>query len=110
FRGAGRVIKDFGDTWTQATAAAGCSDLLVHDLRRSAARNLIRSGVSQQVAQQFTGHVTPTIFSRYNITDARDLEDAAQKLAAFAGYEDTSSIVRSTRACGKAVEQKHAIC
>ena len=90
FRGPGRVIKDFGDTWAQATHAAGLPGLLVHDLRRSAARNLIRSGVSQQVAQQFTGHVTPTIFSRYNITDTRDLEDAAQKLAAFAAAHPTA--------------------
>ena len=91
FRGPGRVIKDFGDTWEQATQAAGLPGLLVHDLRRSAARNLIRSGVSQQVAQQFTGHVTPTIFSRYNITDTRDLEDAAQKLAAFADAQPTAT-------------------
>ena len=90
FRGAGRVIKDFGDTWTQATAAAGFPDLLVHDLRRSAARNLIRSGVPEKVAMQFTGHVTRTIFDRYNITDTRDLEDAAQKLAAFADAHPTA--------------------
>jgi len=34
--------------------------------------------------------VTPTIFSRYNITDTRDLEDAAQKLAAFAAAHPTA--------------------
>ena len=90
FRGAGRVIKDFGDTWTQATAAAGFPDLLVHDLRRSAARNLIRSGVPEKVAMQFTGHVTRTIFDRYNITDTRDLEDAAARLAAFAAAQPTA--------------------
>ncbi len=87
FRGTGRVIKDFGDTWAQATAAAGVPDLLVHDLRRSAARNLIRSGVSQTVAMQFTGHVTREIFDRYNITDTGDLEDAAQRLHAYAAAQ-----------------------
>jgi len=87
FRGTGRSIKHFQDTWAQATAAAGVPDLLVHDLRRSAARNLIRSGVSQTVAMQFTGHVTREIFDRYNITDTGDLEAAAEKLHAYAAAQ-----------------------
>jgi integrase len=51
-----------------------------HDLRRSAARNLIRSGVSRSVAMKITGHLTEAMFERYNITDEADLRDAMEKV------------------------------
>src|SRR5207247_2226033 len=45
---------------------------------------LIRAGVSQKVAMELTGHLTPSVFDRYNITDDRDRRDAVAKLAAAA--------------------------
>jgi integrase len=51
-----------------------------HDLRRSAARNLIRSGVSRSVAMKITGHLTESMFERYNITDEADLRYAMGKV------------------------------
>lgn len=55
-----------------------------HDFRRTAVRNLIRAGVSQKVAMELTGHLTASVFDRYNITDDRDRRDAVAKLAAAA--------------------------
>jgi len=55
-------------------------DVLLHDFRRTAVRNLIRAGVSRDVARKISGHETESIFSRYNITDENDLADAARKL------------------------------
>jgi integrase len=55
-----------------------------HDFRRTAVRNLVRAGVSQKVAMGLTGHLTPSVFERYNITDDRDRRDAVAKLAATA--------------------------
>jgi hypothetical protein len=43
-----------------------------HDLRRTAARNMIRAGVSQSIAMRITGHATDAMFHRYDITDNRD--------------------------------------
>ena len=36
---------------------------------------------------QFTGHATREFFDRYNITDTGDLEDAAQRLHAYAAAQ-----------------------
>jgi integrase len=77
----GSPVLDFRGSWAKMTKAAGVR-ILLHDFRRSAARNLIRSGVSRDVAKRITGHKTDSMFSRYNIVAESDLDDAAQKLEA----------------------------
>src|ERR1019366_4262026 len=62
---------------------AGYDGLTIHDLRRSGARNLRRSGVSEDVAVKITGHLTRAIFTRYNIVDADDLHDAMDSVQKF---------------------------
>jgi integrase len=76
----GRPVKDFRGSWDKLTEAAGLPGLLLHDFRRSAVRNLIRAGVSRDVAKRISGHETDEVFSRYNITDTDDLLVAARKL------------------------------
>jgi hypothetical protein len=46
-----------------------------HDFWRAAVRNLVRSGVSQKVAMRTSGHITRSVFDRYE----DDLVDAANK-------------------------------
>jgi len=69
-------------SWTTACKNAGVPGRLLHDLRRSAVRNLERAGVSRSVAMKMTGHKTESVYRRYAIVSESDLREAAAKLAA----------------------------
>jgi integrase len=73
-------IHDFRKAWSSTCERAGCPALMFHDLRRTAARNLRRLGVSETVIMKVGGWLTREIFTRYDIIDESDLEDAAQRL------------------------------
>jgi len=82
FHRSGRPILFFHKAWRNACKAAGVPGRILHDFRRTAVRNLVRSGIAERVAMQMTGHKTRSVFERYNIVSEGDLTDAAAKLAA----------------------------
>jgi integrase len=85
-------VRDFREQWKHACTAAGVPNLLFHDLRRTAARNLRRAGVAEGVIMKIGGWKTRSVFERYAIVAQSDIEDAMKKLEAQASTvpEDAS--------------------
>jgi integrase len=46
----GKPLGNYRRAWAKATSMAGTAGILIHDLRRSAIRNLVRSGVPERIA------------------------------------------------------------
>ena len=65
--------------WTRACKRAGLTGRLVHDLRRSAARDFRRAGVSDDEVMRLCGWETRAMFDRYDIIDEADLAAAVAK-------------------------------
>jgi integrase len=77
----GEPIGLFTKSWKRACRVAGCPGRLVHDLRRTAVRNLERAGVARSVAMKLIGHRTESIYKRYAIVSEADLSEAVKKAA-----------------------------
>jgi integrase len=79
----GEQISEIKTAWNKARVRAKVPRLLVHDLRRTAVRNMIRAGVPEKQAMRISGHKSRSMFDRYDITDERDIQIAGQKLARY---------------------------
>lgn len=97
--------------WMKACAACGLgtitevegrpydpiySGLTLHDLRRSAVRNLRKAGVSEKEAMTISGHKTRSVFERYNIVSTDDVMGAMRKLE-VAALNDASDVRKPPR-------------
>lgn len=78
----GEAVKDFRGAWESACKAANVPELLFHDLRRTAARNLRRAGVGETVIMKIGGWKTRSVFERYAIVSQSDISEAMTKLSA----------------------------
>jgi len=65
--------------WGRARKRTKLTDRLMHDLRRTAARDFRRAGVSEGEIMKLCGWKTRAMFDRYNIIDEADLASAVAK-------------------------------
>jgi integrase len=82
-----KPIRDFREGWNLPCQRARVPDLLFHDLRRTAVRNLHRASVPETVIMKITGHRTRSVFEKYNITDETDTHKAGRKAEVFLARE-----------------------
>jgi integrase len=81
-RANGGRIRDFRRRWENLLDQAELPGLLIHDFRRSAARNLRRSGCPESVVMELCGWRTAEVFRRYAIVSSADKRSAMEKLDA----------------------------
>jgi hypothetical protein len=80
------------------------TQMLFHDLRRTASRNFRRAGLSESDSMAITGHKTAAIFKRYSIVSEGDLRDAVWRAQAFAAEQMRAAVTERNR--GKSVANK----
>ena len=75
------LTHGFHNAWERARKAAGLPQVLIHDLRRTFARDCVRAGLTEATIMKLAGWETASVFRRYAIVNEADLAEATRRLA-----------------------------
>lgn len=75
-----RQLKSFRTGFEAARTAAGVPDLIFHDTRRTAIREMELAGIPRRRAMQITGHKTESVYKRYDIGDEKEAAEAGRAM------------------------------
>jgi integrase len=90
----GKRIGDFRKVWDRGCQTLGFSGRIVHDLRRSGVRHLVRAGVPLHTVMAMSGHRTASMLKRYDIISLDDLRDAARRGSEYDGQSGSVKPLR----------------
>lgn len=81
---AGSKLNDFEKMWDRGVRKAGVRDLIPHDLRRSAVRNMVKyCNIPESEAMIISGHKTRAMLDRYNIVSLQGIISSGNKMDAW---------------------------
>lgn len=87
-KGSDREVKRFDKLWRLVTAMAGMTQrLLVHDLRRTACRNMLEAGMTKEDIKIICGWKTDSMFNRYALRNPERLRREMHKLGEYREQE-----------------------
>ena len=91
----GKQVGDFRKLWANVLHQAGIGRrVTLHDFRRSAARNALNRGLTEQEVMQMGGWRTRSMLDRYNVRREDELVAAMKKIEAGAKAE--RELIRQT--------------
>ncbi len=79
----GKPIRSFRGAWARACKVRGLDGALIHDMRRSFARNCLLAGVTREQAMAIGGWRSTRVWNRYAIVDESLLAEALAKVGAL---------------------------
>lgn len=85
--GSQHPVLNFRKAWRNMCKAAGVPWLVVHDMRRTMAVTLRRSGAAEEVIMKIGGWKTSSVFKRYSIVSQSDISEALSKREALLKLE-----------------------
>jgi integrase len=83
FQKGGKRVRSFRTAFENARKRLGLDDVIFHDLRRTAVRNMERAGIPRTIARQVSGHLTESVYIRYAIGAEKDALEVGDKMTIF---------------------------
>lgn len=77
----GREVLSIRREWKRACARAGVGNRLLHDLRRTAARDMVRAGVPPPTVMRIMGLKTASMLIRYAIQDQSEMRSGVTRVS-----------------------------